>query len=131
MRLIESASGAAGEAARMNASTPELKELVIEATRALARLDIARLEELALSCRALTRIPPPKTREEREVFAGQARAARGEMAVFARVLEATRANAKVMERLREIRAGKSGYSEGSKGCGSFNYRDAEGGHGNH
>ncbi len=129
MRLIESASGAAGEAANMIASTPELKELVTEATRALARLDIARLEELALSCQALTRMPPPKTKKEQEVFASQARAARGEMAVFARVLEATRANAKVMERLRELRAGRAEYLEGSKGCCSFSQPGVEGGHG--
>ena len=36
-------------------ANPELKELVVEASRALARLDTARLEELALSCQALTR----------------------------------------------------------------------------
>lgn len=34
---------------------PKLKELVIEASRALARLDADRLEELALSCQALNR----------------------------------------------------------------------------
>ncbi|MGB6724930.1 MAG: hypothetical protein WBE74_03435 [Terracidiphilus sp.] len=130
MRLIETDSRAANGAAGTNASTPELKELVTEATRALARLDVARLEELALSCQALTRIPVPTTKEERGVFVDKARAARGEMAVFARVLEATRANLKVMERLREIRAGKAEYLESSKGCGSFNSRDTEGGHGN-
>jgi hypothetical protein len=32
-----------------------LKDLVIEASRALARLDADRLEELALSCQALNR----------------------------------------------------------------------------
>ncbi|MGP8251300.1 MAG: hypothetical protein ACLQHF_04650 [Terracidiphilus sp.] len=126
MRLIDAAGGAAGT----NASTPELRELVTEATRALARLDVARLEELALSCQALTRIPPPKTQDEREEFSRQARAARGEMAVFARVLEATRANLKVMERLRELRAGKAGYRVSSEGCLSFSQRDAEAGHGN-
>lgn len=115
----------------MNASTPELKELVTEATRALARLDVARLEELAHSCQALLRIPPPKTNPERESLALEARAAQGDMAVFARVLEATRANLKVMERLREIRAGKAGYSELSRGCGSFIESDAESGNGNH
>ena len=36
-------------------ANPELKELVAEASRALARLDAARLEELALSCEALNR----------------------------------------------------------------------------
>jgi hypothetical protein len=126
MQLIESASGAAGT----NASTPELMELVTEATRALARLDVSRLEELALSCRALTRIPLPTTKQERERFAGQARAARGEMAVFARVLEATRANLKVMERLRALRAGQAGYSAGTPGCASFSNKGSEGGHGN-
>ena len=34
---------------------PELKELVAEASRALAQLDAGRLEELALSCQALNR----------------------------------------------------------------------------
>ncbi len=37
------------------ATNPELKELVVEASRALARLDAPRLEELALSCEALNR----------------------------------------------------------------------------
>jgi hypothetical protein len=126
MRQIQSASGAAST----NTSTPELRELVTEATRALARLDVARLEELALSCRVLTRIPLPTTQEEREKFAGQARAARSEMAVFARVLEATRANLKVMARLRELRMGTAGYSAGTPGYVSFSQKDSEGGHGN-
>jgi hypothetical protein len=131
MRLIDSVSEAAGGPAGTNTTTPELKELVTEATHALARLDVARLEELALSCQALTQLPTPRTIEEREAFVRQARAARGEMAVFARVLEATRANLKVMERLRELRAGTAGYSERSDGCGRFSGRDLEGGHGNH
>jgi hypothetical protein len=134
MRLMDAATGAAsgamGGAASANKSAPELMELVTEATRALARLDVARLEELALSCQALTRMPPPKTAEEREAFGRQVCSARGEMAVFARVLEATRANLRVMERLRELRQGAAGYSEGSEGCGSFNRRDLEGAHGN-
>jgi hypothetical protein len=138
MRLINAASEAdsgATSAARDKAamecsSAPELKELVTEATRALARLDVARLEELALSCQALTRNPPPQTVKEREEFGRQARAARGEMAVFARVLEATRANVKVMERLRDLRAGKARYSEGFKSRRSLNHGDAEGSYGN-
>jgi hypothetical protein len=138
MRLIDATSGldrgatsaARGMAAVECSSAPELRELVTEATRALARLDVARLEELALSCQALTRNPPPQTVEEREEFSRQARAARSEMAVFARVLEATRANVKVMERLRELRAGKAGYAAGSEICRSFRPRGSEGGHGN-
>ncbi len=138
MRLIDASSGAdsgatsaaRGKAAVECSSAPELKELVTEATRALARLDVARLEELALSCQTLTRNPPPQTVEEREEFGRQARAARGEMAVFARVLEATRANVKVMQRLRALRAGKAGYSEGSEICRRLSPRGSEGGHGN-
>jgi hypothetical protein len=134
MRLIDATSGAdsgtTSAATGECSSAPELRELVTEATRALARLDVARLEELALSCQALTRNPPPQTAEEREEFGRQARAARGEMAVFARVLEATRSNLKVMERLRELRVGKAAYSEGSEICRSFSPRGSEGGHGN-
>jgi aminopeptidase N len=104
---------------------PELKQLVTEASRALARLDASRLEELALSCQALTRSLNPGDLDERKRLAGQAREAQGDMAVFARVLEATRANLNVMTRLREIRAGRLEYTErqarGSAG--------AEGGHG--
>jgi hypothetical protein len=84
--------------------------MVLEATRALAGLDVDRLHELALSCEALTKMPPATTLEDREELARQARAASGDMAVFARVLDATRANVKVMERLRELRMGKATYS---------------------
>ena len=52
---------------------PGLKELVVEASRALARLDAGRLEELALSCQALTRDLARANRVERTSFAGQAR----------------------------------------------------------
>jgi hypothetical protein len=41
----------------------------------------------------------------------EAREAAGEMAVFARVLDATRENLSVMRRLRELRAGRLEYSE--------------------
>jgi len=90
---------------------PELKLLVTEASRALARLDADRLEELALSCRALNRDLTPASREQREALARQAREAAGDMAVIARVLEATRANLSVMNRLRELRAGRLEYGE--------------------
>ena len=54
-------------------ANPELKELVVEASHALARLDAARLEELVLSCQALTRTLNPKETRVRKLFAGQAR----------------------------------------------------------
>ncbi len=85
---------------------PELKALVVEASQALARLDAARLQELAVACQALNR---NLTREA--VPAEEAREAMDGRATFARVLEATRANLKVMRRLRELRMGHIEYSE--------------------
>jgi hypothetical protein len=81
---------------------PELKELVAEASRALARLDADRLEELALSCQALNRDCSPTNSTSRAELAAKAREAAGELAVFAKVLDATRANLGVMNRLREF-----------------------------
>ena len=89
----------------------ELKELVREASRALARLDANRLEELAVSCQALNRDLEPASTPQRAELARQAQDAAGEMAVFSRVLEATRANLNVMNRLRELRAGRLEYGE--------------------
>jgi hypothetical protein len=90
---------------------PELKELVVEASRALARLDADRLEEMALSCQALNRELTLREPAERAALARQAREAARDMAVFLRVLEATRANLNVMNRLRELREGRLEYSE--------------------
>lgn len=90
---------------------PELNELVREASRALACLDADRLEELALSCQALNRNPAPENTAERTELARQSKEAVGDMAVFGRVLEATRANLQVMNRLRELRAGRLEYKE--------------------
>ena len=92
-------------------ASPELKELVVEASRALVRLDATRLEELALSCEALNRSLGPMSTEERRKMARQVREVKSDMAVFARVLEATRANWNVMNRLRELRAGQLEYTE--------------------
>jgi len=89
---------------------PELKDLVLDATRALSELDVNRLQELALSCEALTKMPLSITTRNSEERARRARAVKSDMDVFARVLEATRANVKVMERLRELRTGKRTYS---------------------
>jgi hypothetical protein len=89
---------------------PALKQLVVEASQALARLDADRLEELAKSCEALTRVV--KQGDDQEFAAAlitSAREAAGEMDIFARVLEATRANAQVMRRLMELREGRLEY----------------------
>lgn len=90
---------------------PALKQLVVEATEALAHLDADRLEELALSCQALNRELPRATGEDRSLLVAEAREVAGEMAVFARVLEATRANLNVMNRLRELRGGRLEYGQ--------------------
>lgn len=90
---------------------PELKAMVTEASQALARLDAARLEELALSCAALNREVAPLSAGDQETRKDEAREAVEEMAVFARVLEATRGNIRVMNRLRELRMGRLEYGE--------------------
>jgi|HubBroStandDraft_1064217.scaffolds.fasta_scaffold21347_2 hypothetical protein len=90
---------------------PQLKELVVEASRALAQLDAARLEELALSCQALNRELAGAGTEDRTQLARQAREATGDMAMFARVLDVTRGNLNVLNRLRELRAGHLEYGE--------------------
>jgi hypothetical protein len=87
----------------------QLKELVVEASRALACLDADRLEELALSCQALIRDLAAASHDTRAAFAAESKEAEGDMAVFARVLEATRANLHVMSRLRELREGRLEY----------------------
>jgi hypothetical protein len=81
-----------------------LKQIVSEASRALALLDAERLEELARACQALNR-----DQLERAEAARQARDAAGEMAVFARVLDATRTNMTVVNRLHASRQGAMFY----------------------
>jgi hypothetical protein len=105
----------------------ELRKLVKEASRALARLDADRLEELALSCQVLNRELEPARTPQRAELARQAQDAAGEMAVFSRVLEATRANLDVMNRLRELRAGRLEYGEPQ----ARGWAGTESGHGDH
>ena len=83
----------------------EMKELVREASAALARLDAERLEELARCCQALNRdlLRRPGAQGRNELattLATQVREAAGEFVVFTRVLEATRVNLEVMMRLK-------------------------------
>jgi hypothetical protein len=85
---------------------PELRDLVVEASRALACLDATRLEELALSCALLNRELETADPARRREMGRQAREAQSDMAVFGRVLEATRTNLAVMKRIRELRAGR-------------------------
>ena len=90
---------------------PELKQIVAEASRALAELDAGRLDELAMSCRALNRDLAQTNAVDRKRLARESRDAAGDMAVFSRVLSVTRANLNVIKRLRELRAGRFEYSE--------------------
>jgi hypothetical protein len=85
---------------------PELKEIIVAASRALACLDAERLEELAMSCQALNREVSQGDVERRRELACESKESAHEMEIFARVLEATRANLKVMNRLRELRANR-------------------------
>lgn len=93
---------------------PALRELVVEASRALARLDADRLEELALTCQVLNRdmhggasvLTGARSRRD---LTGEAREAVADLAVFGRVLDATRANLHVMCRLRDLRQGRREY----------------------
>ncbi|MGD0733713.1 MAG: hypothetical protein ABR976_01150 [Terracidiphilus sp.] len=119
MELVDASSVAADR------DHPVLKEIVVEASRALARLDANRLEELARSCQALNRDLPHETPEIRADVARQAHEAMAELAVFGRVLEATRANLNVMQRLRDLRAGRLEYGA----VPSQGWARMEGGHG--
>ncbi len=94
----------------------EIREVVVEASRALAQLDANRLEELALACEALIRRrgPVDVARDSRTydgTLVRQAREAAGDMKVFGGVLEATRANLTVIRRLRRSKDGPMEYSE--------------------
>jgi hypothetical protein len=90
---------------------PELKQLVVEASRALACLDAVRLEELAFSCQALNREGPQTGAERRIDCIRQAKEAQRDMEVFAQIIAATRANLNVMNRIRELRKGRLEYGE--------------------
>jgi len=103
-----------------------LRETVVEASRALARLDAGRLEELALSCQALNRDLAEADGEARAALAVECGEAQGDMAVFARVIEVTRANVYVMNRLRELREGRLEYGRPQVQP----WRPAGSGHGN-
>lgn len=103
---------------------PELKGLVLEASRALAGLEASRLEELALCCQALNRDVDAGLVDRSDV-AREARGAVAEMESFRRVLQGTRENLGVMARLRDLRMGRLEYREQT---GGWTSRSS---HGNH
>jgi hypothetical protein len=77
--------------------------LAVEAAGALARLDVDRLEEMAESCGALS-----QSADMAEL--GRFETSRHEMRVFARILEATRANLSVLRRLNDFQLPAIEYS---------------------
>jgi hypothetical protein len=80
------------------------KDLIVEAAGALARLDADRLEELAEWCKSGS---PGGVSDELTRLASAGAASedlRYQMAVFDRVLEATRVNLNVLRRAGEIRS---------------------------
>ena len=89
----------------MQVAQSELKTMVAEAVRSLAKLDADRLEELALSCQALNCDLTSSTRRVHE-----AHEATRDMAALAQLLKATSANATVMKRLRELHTRRMEYS---------------------
>src|SRR5215469_14475225 len=78
----------------------ELRGLIVEASLALASLDGGRLEELAQCCRALN-ADPGNNLDARFELQRQAREAARELEVLGGVLDATRANLEVINRMRE------------------------------
>jgi DNA gyrase/topoisomerase IV subunit A len=82
----------------------ELKTLIQEACTALAQLDAGRLEELALSCRALNRSEVPVRRTEKD-----ARSLYAELSVLEGILKATKANLDVLRRILRMRETQSAY----------------------
>ena len=89
---------------------PSLHEIVRDATAALTRLDADRLEELALSCRMLSRaLASPEHRlDPLEVAEG----AQG-LLTMRRVLEVTRSNLRVMRHRASQRSAELGQLRGA------------------
>jgi hypothetical protein len=94
----------------------EWKAMLVDALHALEHLDALRLEEMAISCAALV-----SDRKEAQCDSGRHSETRldlenEEMAIFARVLAATRANLNVLSKLQGIRATRLEYSPARGHC---------------
>lgn len=101
--------------------------MLVEASHALAHLDADRLEEMALSCAVLVRDVDRvrcDAKNQCESGSGEAMQAVG---IFTRVLEATRANLKVMRRLRQVRSAQLEYGPAHAG-GSASEESEHGDH---
>lgn len=87
----------------------ELKELADGALHALARLDAERLERLAIACGAFRRRQAAGNVREGKAQSWDAGEAVCAIAVFARVMEATRGNLSLMNRIRALCSGPLEY----------------------
>jgi hypothetical protein len=104
---------------------PALKDLVVEASRALAQLDADRLEALAVSCRVLNRNLDWES-VEGNTLPAEVRGAAVEMGAFESVLDATKANLQVMNRAQQLRSELPQYGPGA-GC-SWQSTEGRNGH---
>jgi hypothetical protein len=84
------------------AANAGLKELVAEASQALARIDAERLEELARYCESLIGLPAVE-RAGWKANDDEPALSERDTAMLARMLQATRENLQVMRRLHELR----------------------------
>ena len=87
----------------------ELKEVAEEASQALGRLDAERLEGLAISCHELNSCLTDGNGLERAAQSREAGEAARAMAMLARVMEATRANISLLNRIKDLCAGPMEY----------------------
>lgn len=99
----------------------------MKATEALARLDAGRLEEMALCCAVLVRGAESGRDDTVDRLDLESEDTMREMAIFMRVLNATKANLQVMRRLREMRVTQLEYRPSPIDGHSF----AEDEHGQH
>ncbi len=105
----------------------KMRELALETTQALVKLDAERLETLADSCRVFERSLGAQDSREREELVCQAADAAGEeIGLLARVLQATRENMRVMLRAAEEPEGAGWYGPGV----ALNWQSMENKHGN-
>jgi hypothetical protein len=84
----------------------EIRQLVVEAAQSLSVLDVDRLELLALSCEELNHNLDSGSLH---IMIDDPYRMKRDMASLARVLEATRSNLSVMNRLRELHRRHAGY----------------------
>jgi hypothetical protein len=112
---------------KQDSQDAEWKDMLVNASRALAHLDADRLEEMALSCAALVGDEHEGRFDSRGPQGTDSGEAGRQTAIFARVLEATRANLNVMRRLRAVRATRLEYDQPRALCDA----SVESEHGDH